>query len=432
MQRWRRYAVPVLIFCLVFTLHARAGIFVSADSRWSIHAAMSIIQQGNTDLNEYAPLLAEHHQYGIETINGHQFSIFPVGVSLLAVPFVWINWRVIGPVRAIDVQSQIAQTIPSRVEGVIASFFVALTAAVLYMIGRRQLSTPSAVALASIFAFCTPAWSTASRALWQHGPSMFMLSMVLLLVLRAREHPAMIQFVSLPLAMAFVIRPTNSIAVVLFSAYVLVFHHRFFMRYVLWSLVIAVPFLVFNWNVYGALVSPYYRPQRVGGSPYFAEALAGNLISPARGLLVFSPVFLCSFVGVWLKIGGKALERIDYVLVAVIVLHWLLISSFKHWYGGHSFGPRLFSDMTPFLVYFLVPVFATLEARSSNHTRTLAAALLGLSTISFAIHARGATDIATWYWNGIPTNVDAQPERIWDWRDLQFLRGTRFQPKIGL
>jgi hypothetical protein len=311
---------------------------------------------------------------------------------------------------------------------VVASFFVALTAAVLYMIGRRQLSTLSAVALAMIFAFCTPAWSTASRALWQHGPSMLMLATALLLVLHAREYPAAIQFVSLPLALAYVIRPTNSIAVALFSAYVLVSHRRFFMRYLLWSLVIVVPFLAFNWNVYGALLSPYYRPQRVGTSPYFAEALAGNMISPARGLLVFSPVFFCSFVGAWLKIRRHALERIQYVLVAVIVLHWLLIASFKHWYGGHSFGPRLFSDMTPFLVYFLIPVLQMIASRAARHARPLAAALLGLSAISFAIHAHGATDSATWDWNGIPTNVDAQPERIWDWRDLQFLRGTRFQP----
>jgi hypothetical protein len=122
------------------------------------------------------------------------------------------------------------------------------------------------------------------------------------------------------------------------------------------------------------------------------------------------------------------LDHIEYVLLVVVVLHWLLISSFRHWFGKHSFGPRLFSDMAPFLVYFFIPVLRTIEPRDRRYTQSLAAALLCCGAISFVIHARGATDIATWYWNGLPVDIDAQPERIWDWDDLQFLRGTRFQP----
>jgi hypothetical protein len=44
------------------------------------------------------------------------------------------------------------------------------------------------------------------------------------------------------------------------------------------------------------------------------------------------------------------------------------------------------------------------------------------------IHARGATAPATSIWNMLPENVDAHPERIWDWRQPQFLAGLILPP----
>lgn len=51
------------------------------------------------------------------------------------------------------------------------------------------LNTRYSLLTVFIFAFCTSAWSTGSRALWQHGPSMLMLSAALYLILSAREKP---------------------------------------------------------------------------------------------------------------------------------------------------------------------------------------------------------------------------------------------------
>ena len=48
----------------------------------------------------------------------------------------------------------------------IASIIVALASAVMYLIARQFLAPLQSILLALIFAFCTPAWSTASRALW--------------------------------------------------------------------------------------------------------------------------------------------------------------------------------------------------------------------------------------------------------------------------
>jgi hypothetical protein len=45
-----------------------------------------------------------------------------------------------------------------------------------------------------------------------------------------------------------------------------------------------------------------------------------------------------------------------------------------------------------------------------------------LAAWSFLVHFNGATNPRTFAWNHQPVNVDEHPERLWDWRDPQFLR----------
>src|SRR6185503_12076619 len=128
-------------------------------------------------------------------------------------------------------------------------------------------------------------------------PLILMLVIVMLLLQRTRHRPALIQYASLPLAMAYIIRPTALIPVVAVSVYVSLYHRRWLLRYALWAMLIAIPWLAFNHAIYGAMLPPYYRPQRLFNLTWFLDALAGHLISPARGVFVFSPVLLFAFSG---------------------------------------------------------------------------------------------------------------------------------------
>ena len=62
---------------------------------------------------------------------------------------------------------------------------------------------------------------------------------------------------------------------------------------------------------------------RLCSNPQFLEALAGNLISPGRGLLFYSPVFLLSVYGIILKARGNNFKRLDAILAGILALHWL-------------------------------------------------------------------------------------------------------------
>jgi hypothetical protein len=146
------------------------------------------------------------------------------------------------------------------------------------------------------------------------------------------------------------------------------------------------------------------------------------MISPGRGLFIFTPVLIFSIVGIILKARRASLTSLDIALCCIIFLHWIAISSFPHWWGGYSFGPRFFSDMTPFLIYFLIPVVALLLSGGQGIKMKAFVALFVLAAgVSFAIHMRGATSNATMFWNRVPLSVDEHPERLWQWNDLQFL-----------
>lgn len=415
MKEYNQYVILLLIFFAVFISHVLSDNITSFDSRWSIHTVMSIIKTGDTNLDEYQEMIEKEKYYAVENIDGHSYSMFPIGASIIAVPFVYIF-------DAIDIN--VIKKHP-KVELFVASFVIALAAVFIYLIARLFIDKKSSFWVSFIFAFCTPAWSTASRALWQHGPSMLMLTITLYLILLARKKPWLIQFASIPLAFSYVVRPTNAIPVFLLSLYVLIQYRKYFLRYLIWAVSIVIPFLLFNFAIYHSFLSPYYLPQRIASNPHFFEALAGNLISPARGLFIFSPVLLFSIYGVVLKIRNKEFATLDYFLLGIIFLHWIAISSFRHWWAGHSFGPRLFSDMVPYFVYFLVPIIAEISKLKGTRKVIFSSGFFCLILVSFFIHYRGANNWDVYVWNAEPVNVDVKPARVWDWQDIQFLRGLK-------
>jgi hypothetical protein len=308
--------------------------------------------------------------------------------------------------------ARIDSTAISRtVERIVSAIVVAAATSVLLLIARRRTRPGAALVLAGVFAFGTAAWSTASRGLWQHGPSLLAISLAIYAFLRAKEDARWFSALGLFVACAYVIRPTNSLAIVAFTLLMTLRHRAALPRYFAGAALVAVPFVIYNLVVYGALLAPYYRPTRLGGDT-LALALAGNLVSPARGLLVYSPIFLLCFVR-----ARKKLDELEWVAVAVIVTHWIVVSTFPHWWAGHSYGPRFMSDLTPFLVLLLLPALE--RAREERRWAVLFGAL---AMISGAMHAHGAIFGAAHRWNSEPTNVDEHSERIWDWRDPQFLR----------
>ena len=430
------------MFLVVFAVHVQSPVITSYDSRWTIYTAMSLVRHANLDLDEYADLIRRDAGYGTERVGGHIYSVYPVGPVLLAAPLVGLADLACRRLCPEDLDRVLRERpgAHGRLERLVASLVVAATATLVYRIGRLRLAGAApALLLAGIFAFGTSAWSTASRGLWQHGPSMLMLALALALILGARDRPELIQYAALPLVGAYLMRPTNFVSVLLLSLYVLRRHRRYAARYALGGVLILVPFLALNMATYGWPLSTYYRAGIAGleRGDHVGQALVGTLVSPGRGLFVYSPVLLLAMAGAVAGLRGPRRHELHAWLVAIIVLHWLTISSFRSWWGGHAYGPRLFADVLPYLVYFLIPVTGALwssEATGAGRRRRrgLLAGVFGLSVaLSVLVHGRGALSPSGYAWNGSPVDVDRAPARLWDWRDPPFLRGVAGRPAPG-
>jgi hypothetical protein len=398
----------------------------------------SMLHEGNTDLDEFEPSF--QYTGGIERVDGHYRHSFPIGSALVALPLIWLfdsiveaashvsfpseklnkgisNWRKhFGTVGLIDAPFFFVT------EMVLASLLMALASVLIQWTASEFMSWNKALWVTVAFAFGSAVFSTASRDLGQHGPSVLMTSAALLLLFRGRRVASAVPWAGLFVALSYVMRPTNSLSVVVLTLLVALRFPKKLLGFLGCAAPVAIAFAVYNLTVYGTFLSGYYQPQRIipRDISLFGEALAGNLVSPGRGLLLYSPVFLFSVAG-----AVRALKAKDFRLEAtlfslLVVLHWLTVSAFPHWWAGYSYGPRYMTDMTPFLC-MLVGFWLKEQPFPSKTLRFLAfAAALGISCFT---HARGATSNAAVEWNARPLDIDTHPERLWSFDDLPFLRG---------
>jgi hypothetical protein len=417
-----------VLFIIVFLLYVLCPVTTSTDSRWTFYISMSMLREKNTNLDEYAHLM-ENRDFRVIYLDGHIYSYFPLGVSLVSVPYVWVVDQAFNLRYPTDLKTYLANHFPdnrlAKIEKVAASFISAVAAVLFFMLISLQLDRLRSALLTFIFAFLTPMLSTASRALWQHGLSVLCLTLVLWVLFQRNQGKRWLFLTGVMLGFSYVVRPTNSLSVVFLTLYILFNRRKDILSYFAGLLTPLFIFVFHGFQTYHSILPPYYMPQRLGTNsyPYFFNAFWGSLISPNRGLFTTTPIFLFSIFGIYLltRKHRLGLENIELYMAAILLAHWIIVSSFNNWYGGWSLGPRFFTDMTPYLVYFLIPVFEKSRLWSLFWWKVV----FGIAVIlSGLVHFRYATSIYPMMWNAKPVTIIQSPKRVWDILDLQVFRGT--------
>jgi len=406
---------------------------------------MNLWTHGTTNLDAYREPLRESGWYGMECVdaqgrvfahngscNGHLYNSYPIGGPFLASPLLVSAVGVMHLLHPIAGRFHSSQPVlegffeddydkgHAVIEMEVASAFLAASAVMMFFIARKYLPENRAVWLALLFATGTSAYSTAGRGMWQHTPSMLLLTIVIYLLLRADENPRLAAWAGLPVALSYTVRPTDALFVAIFTLYVAVRHRRRLALYLLAAAPVAAVFLWYNFSIYHAMFSPYYRSDLAGflprNWPRWAVGLEGDMISPSRGLLVYTPVFLFS---IWSMLRMKWKTPLSPWLAMLALAHWMVVAAYiGNWWAGHSYGPRFFTDVTPIFALFLIPFFA----RWQDLGKALRVVFVALALVGVAIHLRGGWAVAVYRWNVDPANIDTHPERNWDWKDPQFLR----------
>ncbi len=391
----------------------------------AVPIAVSIVHEGNLTLDEYrdVPGFAEH--YSMSERDGHLVGFFPWAVALPAVPVVLAfdaaHLVGVGPggdgaVRGMARWFAVMQNLT-------AALASALAVGGLFTLVRRRrpdVGVRYVLAATVLVALGTSLWSTAAATLWQHGPSVAAITWGLVCLVDQRHARA---GALLMLAVAF--RPTNALMLVAGLAVVLISARRSWWRYVVGAAAVAVPWCVVTVVTYGSLLQPYGDVNRLGVHDEFGEALAANLISPGRGLFVFSPIALLAVAGAVHVVRSRSRDPLLWAAVVVLPLHWVLVSLYRHWWGGSSYGPRLFTDVLPLLLLLAITLGgADTFSRAWVRTGT-GMAVTALAAASIVVHAEGALVLSSGCWSSVPVAIDADSSRVWSMTDALVTKGVR-------
>jgi len=309
----------------------------AGDTRPTEHVAASLVQEGNLDLDEYPEVDSPFaRREGV-----HRVSIYPVLSAVLAAP-VFVLARVF---FALD------ETGTAIAGKVAASLFSALAAGLLFLAVGRRRGEVEALWTASLFALATSLWST-SQALWQHPAAVLFLSLAILWILKAEDDPVWAGRAGLPLAAALACRHADCALVAAVAAGILWRWPRRALLFVAWGCPPALFVLAYQWFYFG---SPW-RHGFTGALSRFSETWGvghlGLLVSPAKGLLVFTPLVAIAACGL-LRVYRHESRWLAGTFGGAVVAHWLLMGQWTEWHGGESWGPRMMTDALPFFFVFL-------------------------------------------------------------------------------
>jgi hypothetical protein len=411
--RPRRSAALLLFAAIALVYLANGRSLGAGDTLPARYLPWSLLREANVDLDEfpflYGPQALETYPlldgvpYFLRYRGGHYLSAYSPGPALLALP-VYAAPVLLGA----DPQSEWAP----RLEKLSAAIIAALSAALLFGALGMLVARRWALVIAGLYAFGTSTWSVSSQALWQHGPSQLCIALVLYCLARGLSDQRFLAYAGLPMAAAVVMRPTDLLIVAPPALWIAYAHRHLAARLVLWGLPPALCLLAYNLAAFG---SP------AGGdgqttTPTWAlfaqvplrEGLPGLLLSPSRGLFIYSPIFLFSVLGfaaVWRR--GPRLFRPLPIGVALVVL---AVSKWFFWWGGYTWGPRLLSDTAPVFCFFLYPLAAQLD-----HRRSLKALFVALAAWSVAAHGLGAF-LYDGRWD-MQVRSSAGGAGLWSWRD---------------
>ena len=326
-------SAALLGFVLFVALIANGRPIGSGDARPTERVAASLVRRERR-LDEYPDV----DEPFARQIGPPRVSIYPIASAVLAVP-------VFLAARAGFVLDETGLALAGKWA---ASLFSAAAAALLYLaIGRRR---PHREALwtAVVFALGTSVWST-SQALWQHPAAVFGLCAALLCMMRAEADDRWAGRAGLPLALTVAARYADIALVVVLAIGVAVRWPRRIPYLVAWAAPVAALVLAYHWAYFGS-------PLRQGLAPRFSapwgEGHLGLLVSPGKGLFVFTPIALIAVIALvrGLRYDDRALA---VTCGAAALAHWLFVGRWAEWHGGESWGPRLMTDALPLLFLFL-------------------------------------------------------------------------------
>ena len=369
-----------LAWLILFKLGINSLPLQSEDAIPSIFTGISIVKEGTLNLDSYYQMMISKYPqpddsnltpFYLRKINNHYLSAFPIMNTVLSLPIFILYVPFINSVSWNDIY------LLSHLSG---SFILSISCVALFYLFNRVLksSTRNSYLLTAIYALATINLPLISQALWQHGAVQFFTILGIIFFLRERY---LLSFMFL--GFGILSRPTAGIVLLVLFIFLLVnkkVNLKLIINSAIGFLIPVLFFLIYNYIYYTDLSNQGYASQ-LGNSwlGNFPESLIGIWVSPSKGLLIYSPIFIFTLIGIW---KGYKKDNLVSISFWIILLHTLVLSKWKHWYGGYGFGYRMISDVIPF---FIIPIWYLLE----NYYDKVKNGIIATFTISLIIQLSG-------------------------------------------
>jgi hypothetical protein len=420
----RGNALPVatlaIVTFLAFNINGRE--VGGYDSQPAKFAARELVLRHTLTLDRAvaaAPALGDRPGFA-RARDGHYRSAYSVIPSIIAAGPAWL----LSEVGILDLKAPLAPTIMAKLTASLLGTFAVVLA---YFVARRRAGAGAAALIAAAYGLGTNVWLSAQTLGAHETVAVAITAAVLCLTAPGTLWSGWRAWVGTTmLAVAGATRPqlAPAIAVLLLS---LVVRGGRFRDSLPISMVVLGGALTVGFNIkwFGGPLGATPRLEAlhpvvhaVTGTfsthPWIGAA--GLLVSPSRGLLIFSPIVLAVMGGVGTAWREGRRGPLGWLLLAAVA-QFALYASYTVWWGGHGYGPRYCLDFLP----LLVPVAAAGVPCITRSRFTQVACFVALLW-SVLIAATGALAYPAERWNTDPTEIDRDHARLWDWSDPQFVR----------
>lgn len=413
----------LLIFFAPFFIYILNGREISSgDPTPTLFTAINVVKQGTIFLDDLHDYISYHSlPYYVSSQQGHIVSNYPVFPGIMAAPifapFIWMGMIEKGG-------GDLVWNYLSKLSG---AFYTSLSVLFLYLTVKRLLDRESAFLAALSYGLGTALWPIASQSLWQHGPSVFWWTVCFYALVRAEQSESRSGFRGFLLlagaaaGAAVLCRTVNGVGMAVLCAAVAIRHRRDAVRFIIPALILSLLIILYNVALFDSwkggdkvLHSLHWELDRVRGGSWstpLGVGLAGQLISPSRGIFIFSPFLLFSVVGacaIWRR-SEPGWRTIAWTIPAPVIM-LLLFSKYAVWWGGNShYGPRYQIETFPFLMLYLAAFLPII--RRYKFVFFVFGILL---VYSIAVQWIGAFCYPGG-WEVYPTDLANDKSRFWNW-----------------
>ncbi len=423
-------ALVFVVIPAVFVYLSNDHSEVSLDTCPVVATASSMVTEGNTDLDEYYQGIswwrtntvnAEGTPYFLKRRGNHVYSSYPSGMVPFALPVVALA-RVVGA-NLMDSNVQL------RLEKLTASIVAGWSLGVFFLLALRLVRPVPALATTAILGVASGMWSTVGQSLWQHD-GVVLGSLVVLLI--EFQGPGRLATVAQGVICGILpaCRVTSVAFLVPFGLWVLTRSPRRAFLILAGAAIGFLPWGAYYDSVYGSPIGP--STSQMKGSLWSAEValpLAGVLVSPGRGLLVYQPWIVLALLSLtpWVRRKEVVREGInlpggwEWMCLGAVVFLVGIVSAWQLWDGGFCWGSRLVVEVVPLCALLCVRPIAALSLTARGRGVVLGLALLGLMVHVPDIY------LGAFRWNAVYAKVHSI--EVWSWSHAPFLAPFHLPPR---